>query len=97
MLEIVGVTTAEELEAVPADEILAAQGKLMARGARLDLQFQPVVDGKVLPDLPLKTIASGATGNVPTMIGTTLDEMTLVPRARARRRRARRRRRSTGR
>ena len=31
----------------------------------------------MLPDLPLKTIASGATGNVPTMIGTTLDEMTL--------------------
>jgi para-nitrobenzyl esterase len=49
----------------------------MARGARLDMAFQPVVDGNVLPDLPLKTIASGATGNVPTMIGTTLDEMTL--------------------
>ena len=49
----------------------------MARGARLDLAFQPVVDGTVLPDLPLHTIASGATGNVPLMIGTTLDEMTL--------------------
>jgi para-nitrobenzyl esterase len=77
ILEIIGVTTVEELEAVPTDEILAAQGTLMARGARLDLQFQPVVDGNVLPDVPLKTIASGATGNVPTMIGTTLDEMTL--------------------
>jgi para-nitrobenzyl esterase len=77
LLEIIGITTAEELEAVPADDILAAQGKLMARGARLDMSFQPVVDGNVLPDLPLKTIASGATGNVPTMIGTTLDEMTL--------------------
>jgi para-nitrobenzyl esterase len=77
LLEIIGITTAEELEAVPADEILAAQGKLMARGARLDLQFQPVVDGKVLPDLPLKTIATGATGGVPTIIGTTRDEMTL--------------------
>ena len=31
----------------------------------------------MLPDLPLNTIASGATGNVPTMIGTTADEMTL--------------------
>jgi len=77
MLEILGVTTAEELEDVGTEEILAAQGTLMARGARLDLQFQPVIDGKVLPDVPLKTIASGATGNVPTMIGTTLDEMTL--------------------
>ena len=26
----------------------------MARGARIDLQFQPVVDGNVLPDLPLE-------------------------------------------
>ncbi len=77
MLELIGVATPEELEAVPADKILAAQAELMGRGARLDLQFQPVVEGNVLPDLPLKTIASGATGNVPTMIGTTLDEMTL--------------------
>jgi carboxylesterase type B len=49
----------------------------MAGGGRLDLPFQPTVDGTVLPDLPLKTIASGATGDVPTMIGTTADEMTL--------------------
>ncbi len=77
LLEILAVTTGEELETVPADQILAAQGKLMARGARLDMPFQPVVDGDVLPELPLRTIASGATGNVPTMIGTTRDEMTL--------------------
>lgn len=77
LLDIAGVTTLAELEALPADQLLAAQGKLMAQGDRLDLPFQPVVDGDVLPDLPLKTIASGATGDVPTMIGTTADEMTL--------------------
>ena len=77
VLELAGISTIEELETAPAEKILAAQGTLMARGARLDLAFQPVVDGNVLPDVPLRTIASGATGNVPTMIGTTLDEMTL--------------------
>jgi para-nitrobenzyl esterase len=77
ILELAGITTVDELETVPADTILEAQGQLMARGDRLDLPFQPTVDGDVLPDLPLKTIASGATGDVPTMIGTTADEMTL--------------------
>jgi para-nitrobenzyl esterase len=77
VLELAGVTTAEDLRSVPAEKILEAQGKLMARDDRLELPFQPTVDGDVLPDVPLKTIASGATGDVPTMIGTTADEMTL--------------------
>jgi para-nitrobenzyl esterase len=77
LLELAGVTTAAELASVPAEQILEAQGKLMARGDRLELPFQPTVDGDVLPDVPLKTIASGATGDVPTLIGTTADEMTL--------------------
>ncbi len=77
ILELAGVTTVEELQSVPADKILEAQGRLMAGAGRLDLPFQPTVDGNLLPDLPLKTIESGATGDVPTMIGTTADEMTL--------------------
>ncbi len=77
VLELAGIRTVDELESVPADQILHAQGELMKRGVRTDLNFQPVVDGTVLPDLPLKTIASGATGNVTTMIGTNADEMTL--------------------
>jgi para-nitrobenzyl esterase len=77
VLDLAGITTVEQLESAPAEEILHAQGELMKRGARTDLHFQPVIDGDVLPDLPLNTIASGATGNVPTMVGTTADEMTL--------------------
>jgi para-nitrobenzyl esterase len=53
VLEIVGIRTVEELETAPAEQLLAAQGQLMARGLRTDMQFQPVVDGHVLPDLPL--------------------------------------------
>jgi para-nitrobenzyl esterase len=77
VLELAGVTTVEELESVPAEALLTAQGELLKRGVGADLPFQPVVDGNVVPELPLQTIASGATGNVTTMIGTTADEMTL--------------------
>ena len=77
VLALAGVTTVEELESVPAEQILTAQAELLKRGADVDLPFQPVIDGAVVPELPLQTIASGATGNVATMVGTTADEMTL--------------------
>jgi para-nitrobenzyl esterase len=76
-LDAAGIETVDALEAATAEQLLEAQKELTKRGTRLDLPFQPVVDGTVLPDLPLKTIASGTTGDVPTMIGTTADEMTL--------------------
>jgi para-nitrobenzyl esterase len=77
LLELAGVTTVDELEAMPAEQLLTAQGDLMKRAVGADLPFQPVVDGNYVPELPLQTIASGKTGNVTTMIGTTADEMTL--------------------
>ncbi len=36
-----------------------------------------MIDGTVLPTAPLEAVASGATGNVPILIGTNLDETTL--------------------
>ncbi len=77
VLELAGITSADELETAPAEALLGAQGELVQRGARTDLTFQPVVDDAVLPALPLATIASGTTGGVTTMVGTTADEMTL--------------------
>jgi para-nitrobenzyl esterase len=77
VLERAGVSTVDELRTVPAETLLQAQGKVLAGNARMELPFMPVVDGVGLPDLPLHTVRSGATGAVPTMIGTTRDEMTL--------------------
>lgn len=77
LLAAAGITNAEEAATVPADTILAAQGEVLARVMRTEMPFMPVVDGTVLPDSPLTTIASGTTGDVPVMVGTTLDEMTL--------------------
>ena len=61
----------------PPETILDAQKAVLAHGLRTDLPFAPVADGKVVPDQPVHTIGSGRTGNVPTMVGTNADEMTL--------------------
>ena len=44
--------------------------------------FEPVVDGEVLPDLPIRRIEAGAAADVELMVGTTRDEqrLFLVPR-----------------
>ncbi len=41
------------------------------------LPFRPVVDGKVLPDLPIETVRKGGVAQVPIMAGSTLDEWQL--------------------
>ncbi len=76
VLAEVGATTLAELEAVPTDVLLEAQGKALAAVARIELPFMPVVDGSVLPQPPIDGVRGGS-GAVPTMIGTTKDEMTL--------------------
>jgi para-nitrobenzyl esterase len=48
----------------------------MTRGAG-GLPFMPVVDGVVLPRLPLESVAAGAAGPVRLLTGTNRDEMTL--------------------
>jgi para-nitrobenzyl esterase len=71
-----GIDTVAELESAPMDAILAAQTKTLAARGSTDLAFMPVVDGTVLPERPIDAVAGGA-GAVPTLIGTTKDEMTL--------------------
>ncbi|MGZ8753234.1 MAG: carboxylesterase/lipase family protein [Acidimicrobiia bacterium] len=78
LMTTAGVSTVTDLVALPAEELLAAQQRMIAAAGTLGLPFRPVVDGTVLPAVPLDTIASGATGDVPILIGTNLDETTLV-------------------
>ena len=77
VLEGAGITTVAELEAAPVDAILESQKDVLARYGRAKMPFMPVVDGTVLTELPLAAIAAGKTGDVPVMVGTTADEMTL--------------------
>ncbi|MFY0523553.1 carboxylesterase family protein [Archangium gephyra] len=62
------------------DKVLEAQGPVMKkdRGTfSFNSPFTPVADGQVLPDHPFDPAAPAVSADVPLMIGTNKDEMTL--------------------
>jgi para-nitrobenzyl esterase len=66
------------LRTLPGERILAAQATCAEPGPRrIGMFFAPVVDGEVLPELPLAAVARGAARDVELIIGTTADEMHL--------------------
>lgn len=70
----------EALVRVPADELVAATVQMSARRpdpGMLPLPFQPVVDGRFLPEHPLRAVQTGASAGVDLLIGTNRDELTL--------------------
>jgi para-nitrobenzyl esterase len=74
-----GVSTVAELQAVPAETLLAAArsvlpARAMAGGAP---NFGPIVDGVVLPRDPFLPAAPAQSKDVPVMIGYNKDEMTI--------------------
>jgi para-nitrobenzyl esterase len=75
---------AASLRSRSAAELLEAQAKLEAesnwttrRAIGLGLRYQPVIDGQVIPALPIEPIRRGSSKDVPVLIGTTLDEYKL--------------------
>ncbi len=66
----------DALRALPVETVLGAQARTAERLRREldDPPFEPVVDGALLPRLPLETIAAGGAGDVPLLVGTNLDE-----------------------
>ena len=71
--------SAARLRDLPVDAILQAQAKVLMENwpTAPGLPFQPVADGVVLPDRPVDAVASGSSGSVEVLLGTTLDEMRL--------------------
>jgi para-nitrobenzyl esterase len=81
--------TREALAAVPVDQLIAAQQGLAAEVALMPdpgrfgevaanlMAFEPVIDGDVLPDLPIRTVASGAARDVAVLVGANRDEQRL--------------------
>src|SRR5512137_1512649 len=82
--------TREALAAVPVDRFLRAQAELKAdMWAHPDparwgietvttmLPFHPVIDGDVIPSLPIDRIAAGAGSDVDVLIGTNTDDWRL--------------------
>ena len=67
--------------ALSTQQVLEGQQKLIAHFMALDgraTPFQPVVDGKDLPDIPMSAIKKGSAKNIPVMAGTSLDELKMM-------------------
>jgi para-nitrobenzyl esterase len=92
--EVLGVdATAEALSAYPWERLLEVQKALSADAAvspdpgkwgeiaANGMVFEPVVDGEVLPQLPIEAVVGGASADVAIMIGSNRDEhrLFLVP------------------
>jgi para-nitrobenzyl esterase len=84
LLDILGMSPndTDGLRSLTVKRLLDVHKELAARA--LDwrsglggLPLQPVVDGKVLPHLPISAIANGSADNIPILVGTTLEEARL--------------------
>jgi para-nitrobenzyl esterase len=72
-----GPDVADRLRAVPAERLLEAQEKVVARTFAGGLAFTPVIDGVVLPEAPIDAIGKGQASGVSVLVGTTRDEWKL--------------------
>lgn len=74
---------AAELRTIPAERIAKAQAAVLKRVSMMSFAnrrrvgFNPVVDGKHLPGGPFAPAAPAISAQIPLMIGTNKDEMTL--------------------
>ena len=80
MLEALGTSDPEALRAATTEELMAAIPAFMDAAASPDPALRngwakPVVDGETSTDWPEPTLATGAHGGLPLMVGTTRDEM----------------------
>ncbi|HUV45034.1 MAG TPA: carboxylesterase/lipase family protein [Dehalococcoidales bacterium] len=84
-IEILGVSAGDTdaLRSLTVDRLMEAQKELAVRSVAPDsgigggLPLQPVIDGKVLPELPINAIASGSADGVPVLVGSNLEEWKL--------------------
>jgi para-nitrobenzyl esterase len=85
--------TPEAFAAFPPERLIAAQVELANEAARMPdpgrwrevstnlMTHEPVIDGEILPDLPIRRLAAGAGAGVDVMVGSNTDEyhFFLVP------------------
>jgi para-nitrobenzyl esterase len=70
----------DRIRSLSAQQIMSAQQKLgdiMREREYRMTPFQPVVDGAVMPEIPIVAIQKGSASGVQTLIGTNLDEFQL--------------------
>jgi para-nitrobenzyl esterase len=83
-----GADSLDAILSAPVEQILKAQGAVEKLSGRSDfgarnatglagMPFLPVLDGRVLPEMPLDAVRRGSAAGVKIMVGTNRDEMTL--------------------
>ena len=72
-VELSGVAKPQDLAALSTEQLLDTARRIYDTEFS-DTAFHPLVDGTLLPDLPMKRIASPDGPSVPLIIGTNLDE-----------------------
>jgi para-nitrobenzyl esterase len=78
LLSALGASGAAELVAAPVERILEAQVAVTGSSdAASYLAFRPVVDGLNIVEPPDRAIAAGRGADIPVLVGTNRDEMTL--------------------
>ncbi len=67
----------QTLQEIPADDIITAQQKVIARlqTAGLAARLSPVVDGDTLPIQPFEAVGNGEAGDISLMVGNNRDEV----------------------
>lgn len=82
LLEELGVSPGDDtgiLGSLSAELIMHASERVQVRlsGDSMSMLFQPVIDGILLPENPVKAVANGVAGGIPLLIGTNRDEGNL--------------------
>ena len=72
----------DKLRSLTEQQIISAQEQVVTRAQDSELTIGglplgPVVDGDVVPELPIRAIAGGSADGVPLLVGTNLDEWKL--------------------
>lgn len=68
----------DQIRSCSANQIIKAQEVLREKGpGNPAAPFRPVLDGELIPDVPIFEIRKGSAKGIPLLVGTTLDEMQL--------------------
>jgi len=81
-LSIIRTSDSDALRSLSVERLMEAQKKLLIKAAAPDsdiggMPLQPVIDGGVLPQLPINAIADGSADGIPVLVGSNLDEWKL--------------------
>ena len=83
-LDILGLSASDvdAIRSLTVERMLPAQLELLPRmfrtNLRITMPFQPVIDGKTLPAMPLDAVRGGSAKKIPVMVGSTLEEWKLL-------------------